>query len=88
MYWYAIDQIFFTQLCIHHSGKLVPSHGVAYVAHGGSEHGHSDYEVMCACAPHWIQVQGDQIPPTAVPGKHFNLSTIVARISNVNSISI
>lgn len=54
-------------------GKLVPSHAVAYVSYGGTEHGHADYEVLVGCAPHWVQVQGDQIPPTAVPGisKHF-----------------
>lgn len=50
-------------------GKLIPSHKVAYVAYGGGEHPHSDYEVLVGCRPRWIQVEGNQIPPTAVPGK-------------------
>lgn len=49
-------------------GKLIPSHKVTYVAYGGEEHAHSDYEVLCACAPHWIQARGADIPSTAVPG--------------------
>ncbi|KAK7076358.1 hypothetical protein SK128_019158 [Halocaridina rubra] len=28
-------------------GKVHPSHGVAYVPYGGSEHSHRDYEVLC-----------------------------------------
>lgn len=48
-------------------GKLVPSHSVTYVAYGGGEHPHSDYEVLVGCRPHWVQVEGTNIPPTAVP---------------------
>ncbi|XP_055300716.1 uncharacterized protein LOC129567635 [Sitodiplosis mosellana] len=48
-------------------GKLVPSHNVTYVSFGGGEHPHSDYEVLVGCRPHWIQVEGDKIPPNAVP---------------------
>lgn len=40
---------------------------VAYVSFGGGEHPHSDYEVLCGCNPHWIQVEGTNIPPNAVP---------------------
>jgi len=48
-------------------GKLVPSHRVAYVSYGGGEHPHSDYEVLVGCHPRWIQVEGANIPPDAVP---------------------
>ena len=48
-------------------GKLVASHRVAYVAYGGGEHPHTDYEVLVGCRPHWVQVNGNQIPPNAVP---------------------
>jgi len=47
--------------------KLVPSHNVAYVAYGGGEHPHSQYEVLCGCNPQWIPVTGGNIPPNAVP---------------------
>lgn len=49
-------------------GKLHPSHGVCYVSWGGAEHGHSEYEVMCAGGGIWVPVQDGQIPPNAVPG--------------------
>lgn len=48
-------------------GKLVPSHNVAYVPFGGTEHPHSEYEVLCGCNPQWIPVTGNAIPPQAVP---------------------
>lgn len=48
-------------------GKLIPSHNVAYVPYGGTEHPHSDYEVLCGCNPQWIPTSGNQIPPQAVP---------------------
>lgn len=47
--------------------KLKPSHGVAYVAWGGGEHGKRDYEVLTNCQPQWIRCQGNSIPPQAVP---------------------
>jgi hypothetical protein len=47
--------------------KLKPSHGVAYVAYGGGEHGKSDYEVLVGCRPQWMRSQGNSIPPQAVP---------------------
>lgn len=48
-------------------GKLHPSHGVCYVAYGGGEHGHADYEVLCAGGGRWVPVYDGSIPPTAVP---------------------
>uniref|UniRef100_A0A1L8DYN2 Putative farnesoic acid 0-methyl transferase n=2 Tax=Nyssomyia neivai TaxID=330878 RepID=A0A1L8DYN2_9DIPT len=48
-------------------GKLVPSHGVCYVAWGGGENSVSDYEVLCGGGS-WIPVSGDAIPPNALPG--------------------
>lgn len=48
-------------------GKLVPSHGVAYVPWSGGEHPHESYEVLCGCAASWFPVSGDAIPPQAMP---------------------
>lgn len=48
--------------------KLIPSHKAAYVPFAGGEHAKSDYEVLVGCRPHWVQCQGNQLPPQAVPG--------------------
>ncbi|XP_011206592.2 C3 and PZP-like alpha-2-macroglobulin domain-containing protein 8 [Bactrocera dorsalis] len=48
-------------------GKLHPSHGVAYVAWGGGEHGHADYEVLCSSGGQWLPVHDGNIPPNAFP---------------------
>ncbi|CAB0004162.1 unnamed protein product [Nesidiocoris tenuis] len=47
-------------------GKVVPSHGVCYIAWGGAEHGIPDYEVLTGCSPAWIPVTGGQIPDHAL----------------------
>ncbi|XP_075166686.1 uncharacterized protein LOC142238842 [Haematobia irritans] len=47
-------------------GKLHPSHGVCYVAYGGGEHGHNEYEVLCEGFGTWIPVNDGNIPPNAV----------------------
>ncbi|XP_014275592.1 C3 and PZP-like alpha-2-macroglobulin domain-containing protein 8 isoform X2 [Halyomorpha halys] len=49
-------------------GKVVPSHKVCYVPWGGSEHGVSEYEVLCDCGGTWIQTTSGNVPPTAIPG--------------------
>ncbi|XP_055322242.1 uncharacterized protein LOC129578126 [Sitodiplosis mosellana] len=49
-------------------GKLVPSHKVTYVAYGGLEHPHRNYEVLVGCRPRWVQVTGNRIPPNAIQG--------------------
>lgn len=49
-------------------GKLQPSHGVCYVAWGGGEHGHGEYEVLCAGSGEWVPVHDGNIPPNAMPG--------------------
>lgn len=48
-------------------GKLHPSHGVTYVAWGGGEHGHGEYEVLCAGGGQWVPVDAGNIPPNALP---------------------
>uniref|UniRef100_A0A224XP38 Putative farnesoic acid o-methyltransferase n=1 Tax=Panstrongylus lignarius TaxID=156445 RepID=A0A224XP38_9HEMI len=48
-------------------GKVHPSHGVCYVAWGGSEHGIPEYEVLCGCQPSWVPATSDQVPPSALP---------------------
>ena len=49
-------------------GKLHPSHGVCYIAWGGGEHGHGEYEVMCSGGGTWVPVTDGNIPHNAVPG--------------------
>ncbi|ALC40662.1 CG10527 [Drosophila busckii] len=48
-------------------GKLHPSHGVVYVAWGGGEHGHNEYEVLCEGGGLWVPVEAGNIPPGAFP---------------------
>lgn len=47
-------------------GKIVPSHGVCYVAWGGAENPKDEYEVLCGASGQWIPVSG-----TTVPGQAF-----------------
>ncbi|KAG8188245.1 hypothetical protein JTE90_018835 [Oedothorax gibbosus] len=52
-------------------GKLVPKHGVCYVAYGGDEHPHSQYEVLTApygVSLEWRFANGTDIPPGAIQG--------------------
>ncbi|XP_014256355.1 uncharacterized protein LOC106670473 [Cimex lectularius] len=49
-------------------GKVLPSHGVCYVAWGGEEHGKTEYEVLTGCCPNWVPATGDQIPMNALQG--------------------
>jgi len=52
-------------------GKLVPSHGVCYVAYGGKEHSHSDYQVLCNESDSdmdWISSSDGNVPSGAVQG--------------------
>lgn len=48
-------------------GKLVPSHGVAYISWGGAEHPCTEYEVLCAGGGQWVPTSGGNIPPQAMP---------------------
>lgn len=48
-------------------GKLHPSHGVCYIAYGGGEHSHNEYEVLCAGSGSWVAVVDGNIPPNALP---------------------
>ncbi|XP_050295291.1 uncharacterized protein LOC126735359 isoform X2 [Anthonomus grandis grandis] len=48
-------------------GKLVPSHGQAYVAWGGAENPVQEYEVLCDFPGQWLATSGGNIPPNAVP---------------------
>lgn len=49
-------------------GKLIPSHGQAYVPWGGAENPVQEYEVLCDFPGRWLATSGGNIPPTAVPG--------------------
>lgn len=48
-------------------GKLVPSHGQAYVAWGGAENPVQDYEVLCDFPGQWLATSGTNLPANAVP---------------------
>ncbi|CAB3239749.1 unnamed protein product [Arctia plantaginis] len=49
-------------------GKLVASHGVTFVAWGGSEHGKPEYQVLVGGPNNWIRTNGANVPPGAFPG--------------------
>lgn len=49
-------------------GKLVPSHGCAYVPWGGLEHGKPEYQVLVGGPNNWVPTSGSNIPPGAFPG--------------------
>ncbi|XP_030755376.1 uncharacterized protein LOC115881830 [Sitophilus oryzae] len=49
-------------------GKLVPSHGQAYVPWGGAENPVQEYEVLCDFPGQWLANSGGNIPANAVPG--------------------
>lgn len=48
-------------------GKLVQSHGVAYVPWGGVENAYAEYEILVG-GGQWVPAQGANIPPNAFPG--------------------
>ncbi|XP_050539650.1 uncharacterized protein LOC126904566 isoform X3 [Daktulosphaira vitifoliae] len=51
-------------------GKLVPSHGVTYVAWGGIENPKENYEVLCNCNATWIKANNGEIPVGALSSGH------------------
>jgi hypothetical protein len=64
-------------------GKVVPTHGVCYVAWGGGEHGKSEYEVLVGSAS-WVPGTGSDIPPTALPGEILLKS--IKKLLDLNSV--
>lgn len=48
-------------------GKLLASHGAAYVAWGGAENPKTEYEVLCDGNGTFVPVSGGDIPPNAIP---------------------
>ncbi|CAG2111289.1 unnamed protein product, partial [Medioppia subpectinata] len=52
-------------------GKVVPSHGVCYVAYGGAEHGHRDYQVLTNPSGKdmvWVPAANGEVPYGAIEG--------------------
>ncbi|XP_050671047.1 uncharacterized protein LOC126969565 isoform X2 [Leptidea sinapis] len=49
-------------------GKLVASHGCAYIPWGGQEHGKAEYQVLVGGPNNWVPTNGSNIPPGAFPG--------------------
>lgn len=49
-------------------GKLVASHGTAYIPWGGVENAVPQYEVLCGVNGNWLACSGGNIPSNAVPG--------------------
>ena len=55
----------------HIPGKIVPSHGVCYVAYGGEERAHRTYEYLVSPAYgslNWLSAADGQIPSGAIHG--------------------
>ncbi|XP_062548424.1 uncharacterized protein LOC134213403 isoform X2 [Armigeres subalbatus] len=48
-------------------GKLLASHGSAYVAWGGAEIPKTEYEVLCDGNGTFVPTSGGEIPPNAIP---------------------
>lgn len=48
-------------------GKLLASHGAAYVAWGGAENPKTEYEVLCDGNGTFVPTSGGEIPPNAIP---------------------
>ncbi|CAF4789213.1 unnamed protein product [Pieris macdunnoughi] len=49
-------------------GKLVASHGCAYVPWGGVENGKPEYQVLVGGPSNWVPTSGSNVPPGAFPG--------------------
>ncbi|CAG9581151.1 unnamed protein product [Danaus chrysippus] len=49
-------------------GKLIHSHGCAYISWGGHEIKKYEYEVLVDAPPNWIATSGNKIPLNAYPG--------------------
>ncbi|RVE54471.1 hypothetical protein evm_000956 [Chilo suppressalis] len=49
-------------------GKLVQSHGCAFVPWGGLEHSKPQYQVLVGGPNNWVPTNGSAIPPGAFPG--------------------
>lgn len=72
-------------------GKLVVSHGVAYVPWGGAEHPHADYEVLCGCAVAWVPAGGaDPVPASALPAGETEEGEplFVGRVQHEGSVTL
>jgi len=71
-------------------GKLIPSHQVAYVAFGGSEHPHSNYEVLCGCNPQWVPANGSNVPSNAVPAGQTGQGEplFVGRVNHEGAVTV
>ncbi|OWR54240.1 C3 and PZP alpha-2-macroglobulin domain-containing protein 8 [Danaus plexippus plexippus] len=70
-------------------GKLVGSHGCAYVPWGGQEHGKPEYQVLVGGPNNWIATSGSNIPPGALPGgqSEDGETLYVGRVNHEGSIT-
>lgn len=72
-------------------GKLVVSHGVAYVPWGGAEHPHNEYEVLCGCTANWVLCSGgSDIPAQALPAGETEEGEplFVGRVQHEGSVTL
>lgn len=71
-------------------GKLVSSHGVTYVAWGGAEHPHDEYEVLCGCTATWVPVEAGAIPAHALPSGETEEGEplFVGRVQHEGSVTV
>ncbi|KAL4716580.1 hypothetical protein ACJJTC_010244 [Scirpophaga incertulas] len=70
-------------------GKLVQSHGCAYVPWGGLEHGKPQYQVLVGGSNNWVPTSGSAIPPGAFPGgqSEDGETLFVGRVRHEGSIT-
>ncbi|XP_013188721.2 uncharacterized protein LOC106133515 isoform X1 [Amyelois transitella] len=70
-------------------GKLVASHGCAYVPWGGQEHGKPEYQVLVGGPNNWVPTSGSNVPPGAFPGgqSEDGETLFVGRVRHEGSIT-
>nr|XP_022920670.1 uncharacterized protein LOC111429093 [Onthophagus taurus] len=71
-------------------GKLLSSHGVAYVPWGGTENPCNSYEVLTDFNGSWITCSGSNIPPNALPAgqSEDGEPLYVGRVVNDGSMTV
>ncbi|KAI8438201.1 hypothetical protein MSG28_010820 [Choristoneura fumiferana] len=71
-------------------GKLVPSHGCAYVPWGGAENGKNEYQVLVGGSNQWIPTNGANVPPGAFQGGQTEDGEplFVGRVHHEGSVTI
>ncbi|XP_075992760.1 natterin-4-like [Anticarsia gemmatalis] len=70
-------------------GKLVPSHGHAYIPWGGEEISKTEYQVLVDGPHRWVSSSGSNIPSEAIPGGRDGDETVyVGRAQIQGSLTV